>query len=87
MSLAKVNVIWRIGFILVLGAILGTFATIWVITKRLETGDTINIGKIKIKNASEIEMPFIINPESDPDREISKREQRKINRKLKKELP
>lgn len=83
MTLTKVSVIWRIGFILVLGAILGTFTTIAIITKRLETGDTINIGKIKIKNASQIEMPIIIIPESKPDSELSKKEKRKRKRREK----
>lgn len=83
MNLTKVSVIWRIGFILVLGAIIGTFATIGIITKRLETGDTINIGKIKIKNASQIEMPFILKPELNSDKELTRKEKRKIKRKEK----
>ena len=84
MTLSKVSVIWRIGFLIVLGAIIGTFMTIAIITKRLETGDTVNIGKIKIKNASNIEMPFIITP-SDPDwdegkDELTRKEKRQKRR-------
>ena len=78
MALSKVSVIWRIGFILVLGAMFGTFATIAIITKRLETGDTINIGKIKIKNASQIELPIIIQPSESTE---TKKEKRKRKRK------
>lgn len=80
MALSKVSVVWRIGFILVLGAIFGTFTTIAIITKRLETGDTINIGKIKIKNASHIELPIIIQPSESTEKKKEKRKKRKNGR-------
>lgn len=81
MSLTKVSGIWRMSFLVVLGALIGSFMTIAIITKRIETGDTINIGKIKIKNASQVEVPVsmekINGGSSDELTRKEKRQQRK----------
>ena len=79
---SKVSVIWRMLFMVVIGALLGSFMTIGIITKRLETGDTINIGKIKIKNASQIEVPISMEKiNSGSSVELTRKEKRKIKRK------
>lgn len=82
----KVSIIWRMLFIFVFGAFVGTFLTIAAITKRIQTGDTINIGKIKIKNAHDIELPIIGKLDnSSKDYELTKKDLRKLKRAKRKE--
>lgn len=76
---SKVSVIWRMLFMVVIGALLGSFMTIGIITKRLETGDTINIGKIKIKNAHNIELPITLEhseTDSTSEKKLTRKEKR-----------
>lgn len=82
----KVSFLWRMVTIYLLGVIAGAFLTLTVIASKINNGDTINIGKIKIKNAHDIELPIIIKPDnSDNNYELNKKDLRKLKRAKRKE--
>lgn len=79
---AKVSFIWRMLFLWMFGIACGIFITVATITTKVNKGQIINIGKIKIKNADDT--TFRIYPHTDeqakPPQEKTKRELRKERR-------
>jgi hypothetical protein len=77
----KVNIIWRVLFILMIGYALGTFVTIKYM---VPPSTAIHIGKMKLKgDGSTISPNITVTPDDDPP---SRRESRKAERQKKKDI-
>ena len=76
----KVSFIWRMLFLWMFGVACGIFFTVATIKTKVNKGQIINIGKIKIKNADDTEFRIYPN-QIQPPEEKSKRELRKERRK------
>jgi uncharacterized membrane protein len=77
----KVNIIWRVLFILMIGYALGTFVTIKYM---VPPSTAIHIGKMKLKGDGSTLSPNVtVTPEGDT---LSRRERRKAERKEKKDI-
>jgi len=73
----KVSQLWRMLSLflsgVIIGFILGVFITLSTIEKRLNEGNTVNIGKIKIKKSEQIDLPIKIDQEQEKEKRKRKR--------------
>lgn len=80
----KVNIIWRVLFILMIGYALGTFVTIKYM---VPPSTAIHIGKMKLKgDGSTISPNITVTPDEDTLTRKDLREQRKEERQEKKDI-
>lgn len=71
----KVNSLWRMVAMFCFGIIIGAFVASSFIISKLDSGQTITIGKIKIKNSTTVDIPL-----SQQSEEIEKPKRKKIFR-------
>lgn len=59
----KVSGFWRMFSVFLIGGVCFTFLTFAIMAKHINNGNEINIGKIKIKNSTQVEIPITLEPE------------------------